>query len=273
VRVAAITFTLDLEHHWYSDDPGRFVHAAESLLAMTSRIGVLGTIFVLGEVADSHPDLVRSFAAAGHEIALHGYTHTPLPDLEIDAIRADIARGKDTLESVVEQPIVGYRAPYFSLTRAARPMVEVLAELGFTYSSSVLPAANPQFGWPAAPAAPFRWPEGVVELPVPILEFAGKGVPFLGGTYLRVLPQPLVELGIRRARDSQLLWTYCHPYDVDAAEPFRSIPRLGYAQSRLLWFRRGAMLGRVERLLRDGAAPPLRDRVAAGVPGLVAAPA
>lgn len=270
---ADITFTLDLEHHWYSDDPGRFVGATETLLAMTERIGVRGTIFVLGEVADSHPGLVRAFVAAGHEIALHGYSHTPLPDLTLEAIRADIARGKEALEDIVQKPVVGYRAPFFSLTPEARGAVGVLADLGFTYSSSVLPAANPQFGWPEAPAAPFLWPEGVVELPVPVLKRGGRGLPFLGGTYLRVLPQALVNFGIRRGASTQLLWTYCHPYDLDAAEPFRHIPRLGYAQSRLLWLRRGAMVAKLQRLLQAHAAPPLGERVAAGVASLVAAPA
>jgi polysaccharide deacetylase family protein (PEP-CTERM system associated) len=273
----AITFTLDLEHHWYArDDPDRFVAAAESLLELTDELGVRGTVFVLGEVVDRAPGLVTAFAAAGHEIALHGDEHTPLPELTPSALRDDIARGKQRLEDLVQQPVVGYRAPYFSLTPAARHAVEVLAAAGFAYSSSVLPAANPQFGWPGAPAAPFRWPEGIVELPVPVIKRslrARRGLPFLGGVYLRVLPRVVVDAAIRRAARTQLLWTYCHPYDVDATEPFRTIERLGHAQSRLLWLRRSAMRGRLEHLLRTRAAPPLAARVAAGIDGIVSPPA
>jgi len=271
---AAITFTLDLEHHWYSDhDPDRFVAAAETLLDLTDRLRVRGTIFVLGEVVERAPGLVKSFAAAGHEIGLHGDEHTPLPELSIEELRADIARGKRRVEDLVQQPVVGYRAPYFSLTRAARGAVDVLAAEGFTYSSSVLPARNPQFGWPEAPAAPFRWPEGIVELPVPVLKRGTRGLPFLGGAYLRALPTFVVELGIRHTAPAQVLWTYCHPYDVDHGESFHTIPRLGYAQSRLLWLRRGAMVRKLERVLAGRVAPPLAERVAAGIDGLVPPPA
>ncbi len=271
--MAEITFTLDLEHHWYSLDPDRFVGASEAILAMTQRLGVRGTVFVLGEVAGSHPDLVRAFASAGHEIALHGFSHTPLPELTEQQVRTDITRGKEIVEETINQRVVGYRAPYFSLTTLSRATVATLAELGFTYSSSVLPVANPQFGWPQSPAAPYVWPEGITELPVPVLQVRNVGIPFLGGTYLRVLPKALIRAGIRRGRRDQVLWTYCHPYDVDAAEPFFSIPRLGYVQSRLLWLRRGAMLQRLEELVRKNVAPPLDERVAAGIAGLVASPA
>ncbi len=258
---SGITFTLDLEHHWYAEDRNRFVAPAIALLAMADRAGARGTVFVLGEVADSHPDLVRKFADAGHEIALHGYHHTPLPKLDVQQMRDDIVRGKAVLESLTGQACVGYRAPYFSLTPASRAVVPVLADLGFSYSSSVLPAASPQFGWPGAPTTPFRWAEGLVELPVPVALFFGRGLPYLGGTYLRVLPTWFTSLGLRRGAD-QLHWTYTHPYDLDDDEPFTVIPQLGRAQSRLLWIRRRSMMARTERLL--GAAPgrPLAERVA-----------
>ncbi len=255
-----VTFTLDLEHHWYAADRDRFVGPTEELAALTTRLGVRGTVFVLGEVVESHPDLVRRLADAGHEIALHGHRHTALPELTTQEMRRDIEAGKALIEAVTDAPCVGYRAPFFSLVPSSRDVVGVLADLGFVYSSSVLPVANPQFGWPGAPTTPFRWPEGVVELPVPVCTVAGRGIPYLGGTYLRVLPNAFVELGRRRGR-GQLLWTYCHPYDLDAAEPFAVIDRLGYAQSRLLWLRRGSMLAKLEKLVASAPSCPLRDRV------------
>jgi hypothetical protein len=167
---------------------------------------------------------------------------------------------------------VGYRAPYFSLVPGTEAVADVLGDLGFTYSSSVLPTANPQFGWPGAPNRPFAWPSGVVELPVNVAAVGPIGLPFLGGTYLRVLPPPVVRLATARMASDALLWTYCHPYDLDAAEPYRTIPQLGAAQSRLLWIGRRSMVARLERMLRDGGAPPLAERVAAGVGPLAGAP-
>jgi peptidoglycan-N-acetylglucosamine deacetylase len=255
-----VTFTLDLEHHWYAANRDRFVGPTEELLALTTRLGVRGTVFVLGEVVESHPGLVRRLADAGHEIALHGHHHTALTELSADEMRSDIETGKALVEAVTDTPCVGYRAPFFSLVPESRRVVGVLAELGFVYSSSVLPVANPQFGWPGAPTTPFRWPEGVIELPVPVFTVAGRGIPYLGGTYLRVLPDAFARLGIRRGH-GQLLWTYCHPYDLDSTEPFTRIDRLGHAQSRLLWLRRAAMLRKLEQLLMSTPSRPLRDRV------------
>ena len=130
---------------------------------------VRGTFFVVGETAEAHPELVREVAARGHEVGLHGWRHQPLTELTADAFRADAQRGKDLLEELTGAPVLGFRAPTFSLVPESRWAVDVLADTGFTYSSSVLPARSPLFGDPTLPTTPFRWPNGLVELPCPVV--------------------------------------------------------------------------------------------------------
>jgi hypothetical protein len=205
--------------------------------------------------------LVREVADRGHEIALHAYRHVPLTQLGAEAFRADTRRGKTLLEDLVGRPVVGYRAPIFSLVKETAWAAEILSDLGFHYSSSVLPAKSPLFGYPECSSSPFTWPSGLVELPVPVVAIGATGIPFLGGIYLRVLPWTVVRMGLAICGRRQTLWTYCHAHDFDATEPFRVIDSLGWAGSRLFFAGRGRMFDRIERLIRAGVAPPLGERI------------
>lgn len=263
--MAGVTFTLDLEdHREHTTDPVRYPAVVHRVLDDLARRGVRATVFVVGEVAEQSPDLVRSVARAGHELGLHGWRHDPLTTLTPAVLAADAARGKALLEDLGEAPVTGFRAPTFSLVAGTTWAADVLADAGFSYSSSVLPARNPLFGYPEAPDRPFRWPSGLVELPCPVVRVRGTGLPYLGGTYLRVLPWPAVAAALRSAPAAALLWTYCHPYDFDAGAPFWRVEP-SWWQSRLLWLNRRRMFDKVGRVLARGAAPPLAERVAAGL--------
>lgn len=206
------------------------------------------------------PAVVRAIASGGHEVALHGWEHRPLADVPPDRLAADITRGRATLEDLAQQPVVGFRAPMFSLVPSTRAVVDVLADAGFTYSSSVLPARSMLWGDPTAPRVPFRWPNGLHELPCPIATFAGLANPYLGGAYLRVLPHAFVRYGLARARPDEVLWLYCHPYDLDPGEPYRRRPELG-RKTRLMWVGRSRMLRKIDKVLASGTAPPLCERL------------
>lgn len=257
-----VTFTFDLEDS-RSDlrRPERFPHVTRRVLGFLREQGITGTFFIVGELAETHADLVAEVAQDGHEIALHGYRHVPLVKLDAAAFREDLLRGRDVLERATGTTVRGYRAPIFSLVPSTAWAVDVLSDLGFTYSSSLLPAANPLNGWPGAPRSPFRWDTGLVELPSPVAGFGRLLVPYLGGVYLRYLPMPIVERLARSQRSDAVTadWLYCHPYDFDTEEPFERLPEASYLTSRILHARRGATYDRVARVLRAGgvAGPPL----------------
>jgi polysaccharide deacetylase family protein (PEP-CTERM system associated) len=264
MTTARVTFTLDLEDHRPDDRAEvRYPEVVDHLLDWLDERSVRGTIFVVGEVAEASPEVVKEVAARGHEIALHCWRHTPLTELDARMFREETARAKGLLEDLTGSEVVGYRAPTFSLVPSTLWAVDELQELGFTYSSSVLAGRNPLFGWPGAPGEPFRWPNGLGEFPVPVA--GAYKLPFLGGTYLRLLPWPIVSAARRLARESSgaVPWTYTHPYDFDPGEPRWAVPDAGRL-SPLLWVGRKGLYAKLDRLLDHGrnAGPPLGERLA-----------
>ncbi|MFN8037865.1 MAG: polysaccharide deacetylase family protein [Acidimicrobiales bacterium] len=258
---APITFSLDLEDHRPDESAElRFPQITRRVLDFLEERNIVGTFFVVGEVAEAEPDLVREVAARGHELGLHAYRHVPLTELDPDRFREEAARGKAAIEDLTGDEVVGFRAPTYSLVPDSIWAVDVLGELGFTYSSSILPAANPLFGFPGAPEVPFRWPNGLVELPAPLTGVGSARLPFLGGTYLRVLPWPVVVTARRLGDLGPVPWTYCHPYDFDPGERFWWVPDAG-RMAPLLWVGRRRMETKIRRLLATGAGAPLRDRL------------
>ena len=259
---APVTFTLDLEDHREHDGQElRYPHLTREVLDFLDARDVRGTFFVVGEVAKAEPALVREIAARGHELGLHGWRHVPLTELDPATFRADVTRGKALLEDLGGASVGGFRAPTFSLVPESRWAVDELGDAGFTYSSSVLPAMNPLFGDPGLPTVPFRWPNGLPELPCPVVRGGPIGLPYLGGVYLRALPGPASSGARAVVGRKQLLWIYCHPYDFDPGEPFWVVPDAGSVGSRLLWYNRRRTFAKVERVLRGRRGLPLGERL------------
>ena len=264
-----LTFTMDLEDH-RSDErsPCRYPHNARVVLAFLNEQGIRATVFVVGNLVDEVPGLLREIAAAGHEIALHSYRHVTLEHESPESFRHELARSRTRLEQLTGLPIVGFRAPVFSLTSQSLWVVPVLSELGFQYSSSVLPARNPLHGFPGAPRRAFSWPGGLLEIPAPVIKLGPLWVPFLGGFYLRYLPLPLIQRWLNSALEGQAPWTYCHPYDVDPDEPFFRIRGASWWVSVLLWWNRRATLGKLQTLFADTnpgpASRPFAEQLANG---------
>jgi polysaccharide deacetylase family protein (PEP-CTERM system associated) len=238
----------------------------ERILAFLARHGVHCTFFTVGDVARRYPELVRGIAQAGHEVACHSSDHVPLDRLDPARFRDDLRRALDALTRAGVEAVRGFRAPVMSLTRETAWAHDVLAELGFRYSSSVIPVRTPLYGWPGHPREATRTRAGIWELPLSVGGATPLVLPFLGGVYFRLLPFPLVRSLFRRERRAgRPLVSYLHPFDVDTEQERFMHPELG--ESRLLnalmyWNRRG-VLPRIERLLREGAAVvPYRDFVA-----------
>lgn len=258
----AITFTLDLEDHRPDESlPVRYPEMTEKILEFLDRHKIKATIFTVGSLAKKDPETVRKVHAAGHEIAHHSYDHITLDRQSPQEFRDDTRRAKETIEDVIGEAVHGYRAPVFSLTRRTLWAVDILKELGFAYSSSVLPAANPLHGIPGAPHAPFRWANGLLEIPAPVGKMGPFLMPYLGGFYFRYFPLPVVRGQIKKSAANAALWTYWHPYDFDAQEKNWRIKNASAPVSLLLWFNRKNTFKKLGRLANDfefGA--PFRDQ-------------
>jgi peptidoglycan-N-acetylglucosamine deacetylase len=258
-----VTFTFDVEDvRTRADQPDRVPQVTHRVLDRMAELGVRGTVFVVGELARAHPDLVRRAKQDGHEIGLHAHRHVGLDKMGGDAaFRLDTKDAKAQLEDIVGAEVRGYRAPIMSLVPETAWAIGALLDVGFTYSSSVLPARNPLYGWPGLPRRPFRWANGLVELPCPVVDIGPATVPFLGGTYVRVFPDVVRRAGMRQSADDAVLWTYCHPWEFDHGAPLTRMAEANWAVTLVGRINRRRMLGRVERAVGD-AAPPLGDIVA-----------
>ena len=255
-----LTFTADIEPSPTDPTGTRHLAATETLLDLLDETGARGTFFVLGETAEAAPALVRGIAARGHEIASHNHSHRALEALGPAGLLAEARRARALLQDLSGQAVAGFRAPYFSLTPRTEWAAEVLREAGHAYSSSVLPARGFMHGHPGAPRRPFAWPGGLIELPAPVARLGPMHLPALGGMYLRYLPGWDLRRMLARL-EGPLAWTYCHPYDIDAAEPLRLSREVGAVSSLFLLMNRGATLRRLRAMLRGRVSVPLGERL------------
>lgn len=263
--VDRLVFTLDLEDHLGTYEPNaRFVATTISVLDLLDSLHIRGTFFIVARIAETHPGLVGEVAARGHEIACHSYDHLPIAMETPASFASKLRRAKELLEQVAGQKVVGFRAPIFSITRGTVWAVDVIGEAGFEYSSSILPAPNPLYSFDGAPRAPFRWPNGVLEFPVPVASFLGTWLPFLGGVYFRYLPWHMISSAMRGLPKDIAQWTYFHPYDFDVDEPFARMPRTALLTNLICWMHRRPTAPRVRRLFAGRSATGFRELIEGG---------
>jgi polysaccharide deacetylase family protein (PEP-CTERM system associated) len=276
--VQAHHFTVDVEEYFHAtalaqilpserweEVPRRSPALMRVLLDLLDARAVKGTFFVLGWLAEREPGMVREIAERGHEIASHGWGHQKVTELTEEAFREDVRRARTLLRELTGQPVLGYRAPSFSIVPGVEWAMDVLLEEGYRYDSSTFPVRiHPGYGYPDADPHPHRIqrPSGeLLEFPPTTLALGGLRLPAAGGAYLRFFPLGLIRAGLRSAeRSSQPGTFYVHPWEWDTAPPKVQAPAL----TRL---RMTGGVGRVrrklERLLSDFPFRPIRDTLAA----------
>jgi polysaccharide deacetylase family protein (PEP-CTERM system associated) len=202
----------------------------DRLLEIFDNAGVKGTFFVLGWVAEKSPALVRRIAAAGHEIASHGYSHQLVYNQTPEVFREETIKSKALLEDQVQQPVNGYRAASYSITNESRWALDILAEAGFTWDSSIFPVHHDRYGMPGTP----RWPHRLTtdkgyeltEFPLTTLKLAGYTLPIAGGGYFRLYPYGFSRWGLARAnREGRPFIFYLHPWEIDPEQPRFNVSR------------------------------------------------
>jgi polysaccharide deacetylase family protein (PEP-CTERM system associated) len=199
--------------------------SVDRLLALLHEAQAGGTFFTLGEIAKHHPSVVRRIAAESHEIACHGDRHEDVSRQTPHQFRGDIRRAKARLEDLTGVPIIGYRAPNFSIGRDQSWAYRILVEEGFSYDSSVYPILHDRYGQPGAPRFPHEiYRNGsafLIEFPIGTARLLGMNLPVGGGGYFRLSPFELVRRGIQRVnvRERQPIMFYVHPWELDPGQP------------------------------------------------------
>jgi polysaccharide deacetylase family protein (PEP-CTERM system associated) len=217
---AGLTVGEDLQAHYRQ----RLDVTTRWLLECLAAYGTRATFFVVGQVARRNPALVRDIHLAGHEVASHGWDHSRLHRLTPAAFRADLRKGKDVLEQITGAVVAGFRAPTFSVVPETAWAIDVLAEEGFLYDSSVYPISHDRYGVRQAPRTPFLvrgHSHSILELPPLTCQFLGLRVPVGGGGYFRLLPAWLLHRGIGQMRGLDrpaLAMLYFHPWEFDTEQ-------------------------------------------------------
>lgn len=256
--------TIDVEEHFqvhaferligrdaWERYPSRVVPNTRRIVRLLAERQVRATFFVLGWVAERHPELVREIAAAGHEIGTHGYWHELIYRQTPAEFAEDLRRSLAAIERAAPGVrLLGYRAPAFSITRKSLWALDVLRECGLRYDSSIFPlAAHDRYGIGDADRFASQLRPGLWELPASTVRVAGRNLPVAGGGYFRLYPLWLTRQAIRRINaEGQHAVIYLHPWEFDPEQPrvpgapalarFRHYVNIGKTERRL-----GALLG------------------------------
>lgn len=225
----------------------------DSVMALFEEAGVKATFFTLGWIAQRYPALIRRIAEAGHEVASHGWDHTRVFTMTPEAFADDLGRARAAIEDAAGVGVTGYRAPSFSIDVRTPWAHAVLADAGYSYSSSVAPVVHDHYGWPEAPRFAFRplLDSDLVELPVTTVQMRGRNFAAGGGGFFRLLPYRISHWAIGRVnrRDGRPAIFYFHPWEIDPGQPrVRAAP----AKSRFRHYvNLQRMAPKLRRLIRD----------------------
>ncbi len=228
----------------------RVVPNTHRVLDLLDRHKAHATFFVLGWVAERYPALVRDIRAAGHELGCHSYWHRLIYRLSPEEFREDTRRALGAIEDAAGERVAGYRAPTFSVVQSSFWALEILAELGFRYDSSIFPTHHDLYGVPDYSRFPClhrgqngRW---LAEFPLSTFTLLGANFPVGGGGYLRILPLRYTRFGFHRINrlERQPVIVYFHPWEIDPGQPRLNVKR----RSR---FRHYTNLDRMESRIGD----------------------
>jgi polysaccharide deacetylase family protein (PEP-CTERM system associated) len=219
---------LTCSHEQKAEYGRRMEHVTRRLLEHLDVAGVKATFYIVGEIARRHPGLVRDIHGAGHEVGSHSWDHRRVHHFTPETFRDDVRRSKDALEDLIGEPILGFRAPTFSVVRTTGWALDVLAECGFEYDSSIFPVRHDRYGIPEAPRGPFL-AEGrereILELPLLTYRVFRFNLPVAGGGYFRLFPLAVMNAGLRQADRSasptspSVAMLYFHPWEFDPEQP------------------------------------------------------
>jgi polysaccharide deacetylase family protein (PEP-CTERM system associated) len=263
-----------IPRHQWSSLESRVRASVERLLDLLARHDARGTFFVIGWLAHRHPELVRTIVAAGHEVGSHTWDHVRVTHQTPEEFRASVRRSKQVLEDQAGTPVLGFRAPSFSIVPGREWALDILIEEGYRYDSSLFPIRRPGYGFPSG-KRDLHWLSRdagrLIEVPPATVRWGGVNVPAGGGAYFRFLPYELVKDALQASERRGVPGTfYIHPWEIDPQQPRFDVPFLtrlrhygGLERTEL----------RLERLLKDfrfrtiaSTLQPLWDAVPAPAP-------
>lgn len=213
------------EWHRYES---RLVGPCERILELLDLYGSRATFFVLGYVAEKFPQLVRRIAE-NHEVGTHGYDHQLIYRQPPNLYREMLSRSIQAVQDAAGKPVLGHRAPFFSVTSHSLWALDIMAELRLLYDSSIFPVFNYRYGIPGEQrhASILKLSKGkrLLEIPMATVRRSGLNIPMAGGAYLRIYPGWMIPWGIRQMNSEGLpAVIYIHPWELDPGHPRPTLP-------------------------------------------------
>ncbi|MDB4575601.1 DUF3473 domain-containing protein [bacterium] len=217
-------FADNIEQHEWDEHPLRVEDNTYKLLDLFDEYQVKATFFILGWVAERQRGLVLEIARRGHEVACHGYSHQLVYNQMPEVFQQETVRAKSILEDIIQRPVLGYRAASYSITEKSLWALDILAESGFVYDSSIFPVRHDRYGMPDTPEHPYhlKTPAGhsLIEFPLSTAKILNYRLPVAGGGYFRLYPYWLSKAGLKQINRQQKPFIfYLHPWEVDPEQP------------------------------------------------------
>lgn len=265
-------FTIDVEdgislamiHDFGVDCPqtSRVVTHTQKILDLLDEHDTRGTFFILGKVAEDFPKLITEIAEAGHEIGVHGYHHYPFNKMSRSQAYEEISGAKKLIEDISGKEVLGHRAPRFSITPETEWGLDVIAEAGFKYDSSIMPIKGNRYGWPgfSKNIEKMVTPSGknILEAPLSTLTVFGREIPVCGGGYLRLYPYTLTKRAFEKIGTDRPVILYMHPYEMDTERYpdyyFNELNKAGILKRnkmKSMWWNRKSVYPKLEKLLKN----------------------
>lgn len=246
--------TSDFFRQYYKTESpiGELVQPTNYILDLFRKNDIKATFFILGEVANYYPQLIKKIADEGHEIACHGLYHRDLNNFTESELEKEISEGKRILEELLDTKVYGFRIPN------AIPntnLLKLLKKTKFKYDSSIFPSRKflGKYGYENAPLHPYQLSDnsmtesgnsGIYEFPVavhPKLRLvAGSGI------FMRVLGYWWTKTSLEQLLKNGDTAFYFHPYEL--CPP----PKIGGLKQKMFFRNSGKnMQNYINRLIND----------------------
>ena len=251
---------LEIPYTQWDGFEDRIAIVGRKLLQILDEVGTKATFFVLGFVAEKHPEVIKAIEKAGHEIGTHGFSHTLIYKQSPQVFRQEMERAVGFLEDLTGKKVIGHRAPFFSITKDSLWALDILGELGILFDSSIFPVLNYRYGIADAPRFPYdikRAHFTLKEFPISTLQLPKVTLPISGGAYFRIYPYQITKQALRVVNRSGKPFTfYLHPWELDADHPHIDLPR---RIALTHYFNLGKTETRFRKLLRDFKFEPMKE--------------
>lgn len=254
-------FTTSHYRHIVNDDNKKYLldKPTHQILEILEKSSTQATFFVLGQVAIDRPELIEKIAQQGHEIASHGYSHTPLGRLSPQKFREEIITTNKILEDITQKKVIGFRAPFMSLNQQTSWAIDILKEEGFLYDSSIFPVQIPVYGVKNAPLYPYKInsenicdpskESSLIEFPISIFQQGILKIPCSGGIYGRFLPYRLLSFLLHRIQKENIINFYLHPWELFNKRNLTPYP--GLKNDFLANYQSKTYLQKIEKIIQE----------------------